>query len=53
MRLWAVGLFALFPTRLPAWAEAVRDEEGNFTLKTVATALKSNQDVYDDRYPMK
>ena len=33
--------------------EAVRDNEGNFTLKTVATALKANQDVYHDRCPMK
>jgi len=33
--------------------EAVRDNEGNFTLKTVATALNANQDVYHDRCPMK
>jgi branched-chain amino acid transport system substrate-binding protein len=33
--------------------EAVRDNEGNFTLKTIATALNANQDVYHDRCPMK
>jgi branched-chain amino acid transport system substrate-binding protein len=33
--------------------EVVRDQEGNFTLRTVATALKAHQDRYHDRCPMK
>jgi len=33
--------------------EAVKDEAGNFTLKTVAAALKAHQDRYAARCPMK
>jgi len=33
--------------------EAVKDEAGNFTLRTVATALKAHQDRYAARCPMK
>jgi branched-chain amino acid transport system substrate-binding protein len=42
-----------FPVENFYLQEAVRDNEGNFTLKTVATALNANQDVYHDRCPMK
>jgi branched-chain amino acid transport system substrate-binding protein len=33
--------------------EAVRDAEGNLTLKTVATILKNDQDRFHDKCPMK
>jgi branched-chain amino acid transport system substrate-binding protein len=33
--------------------EPVQDDEGNYTLKTAATALKAHQDRYHDRCPMK
>jgi branched-chain amino acid transport system substrate-binding protein len=33
--------------------ETVKDAEGNYTLKTVATILKDNQDKFHDKCPMK
>ena len=33
--------------------ETVKDAEGNYTLRTVATILKDNQDMFHDKCPMK
>jgi branched-chain amino acid transport system substrate-binding protein len=33
--------------------ETVKDAEGNFTLRTVSTILKDNQDLFHDKCPMK
>jgi branched-chain amino acid transport system substrate-binding protein len=33
--------------------ETAKDSDGNFTLKTVATILKDNQDLFHDKCPMK
>ena len=33
--------------------ETVKDSDGNYTLKTVATILKDNQDKFHDKCPMK
>ena len=42
-----------FPIQNFYLQEAVKDAEGNFTLKTVATILKDDQDRFHDRCPMK
>jgi len=42
-----------FPIQNFYLQEAVRDADGNDTLKTVAVALKDHQDRYHDRCPMK
>jgi branched-chain amino acid transport system substrate-binding protein len=33
--------------------ETIKDAEGNYALKTAATALKAHQDRFHDRCPMK
>jgi branched-chain amino acid transport system substrate-binding protein len=33
--------------------EAVKDQEGNFALKTVATIVENDQDRFHDKCPMK
>jgi branched-chain amino acid transport system substrate-binding protein len=42
-----------FPIQNFYLQEAVKDGEGNYTLKTVTTILKDNQDLFHDRCPMK
>lgn len=42
-----------FPIQNFYLQEAVKDGDGNFTLKTVATVLKDHQDRYHDRCPMR
>jgi branched-chain amino acid transport system substrate-binding protein len=42
-----------FPIQNFYLQEAVKDAEGNFTLKTVATILKDDQDRFHDKCPMK
>ena len=42
-----------FPIQNFYLQEAERDAEGNFTLKTVATILKNDQDGFHDKCPMK
>jgi branched-chain amino acid transport system substrate-binding protein len=42
-----------FPIQNFYLQEAVRDADGNDTLKTVGVALKDHQDRYHDRCPMK
>jgi branched-chain amino acid transport system substrate-binding protein len=42
-----------FPIQNFYLQEAVKDADGTYTLKTVATALKDHQDRYHDQCPMK
>jgi branched-chain amino acid transport system substrate-binding protein len=42
-----------FPVQNFYLQEAVKDTDGNYALKTVATVLKDHQDRYHDRCPMK
>jgi branched-chain amino acid transport system substrate-binding protein len=42
-----------FPIESFYLQEAVKDPDGNLTLKTVATILKDNQDLFHDKCPMK
>src|ERR1700680_4230817 len=42
-----------FPIQNFYLQEAVKDAEGNLTLKTLATVLEDNQDLFHDKCPMK